>query len=52
MLAETMARVCDSDPVGVDWCVESNEMNVWVDTSSMAMGVALGVNGSIVEDAC
>ena len=52
MLTETMARVCKSDPVMGDLCVDDNKMKVWVDASSMATGVALGVNGSIVKDAC
>ena len=40
------------DPFGGDWCVDVNKMKVWVDASSVATEVALGVNGSIVEDAC
>ena len=48
MLAETMAGVCELDPVGGNWCIDGNKMKVWVDASS----VALGVNGSIIEDAC
>ena len=50
--AETIASVFQSDPVGGDWCVDGNEMKVWVDTSSVATRVALGVNENIVEDAC
>ena len=51
MLTETMARVCESDPVREDWCIDVDEM-VRVDTGFVATGVALGVNGSIIEDAC
>ena len=39
-------------PVEGDWCIDGNEMKVWVDASSVATGVALGVNGSFVENAC
>ncbi len=52
MLTETMARVREADPVVEDWCVDGNEMKDWVDALSMATGVALGVNESIVEDHC
>ena len=52
MLMETTARVWELDPVGEDWCVDSNEMKVWVDASSVATKMAVGVNGSIVEEAC
>ena len=40
------------DPVWSDWCINGNELTVWVDASSLAVGVALENNGSIIEDAC
>lgn len=49
MLMKTVAKM---DPVRGDWCVNGNEMKVWIDASSVATGVLLKVNGSIVEDAC
>lgn len=47
-----MKTVAKMDPVRGDWCVNGNEMKVWIDASSVATGVLLKVNGSIVEDAC
>ena len=38
------------DPVRGDWCV--NELTVWVDANSLAMGIALEDNGSVIEEAC
>lgn len=32
--------------------MDGNKMKVWVDAISLAMGVALETNGSIIEDAC
>lgn len=52
VLVETMTRVHEMDPVGGDWCMDDNEMKVWVDVSSLATGMALETNGSIIEDAC
>ena len=50
MLVETMTRIRKVDPVGEDWCMDGNEMKVRVDVNAMATGVALEVNGGIVED--
>ena len=36
MLAETMTRVCEEDPVGGEWWMDGNEMKVSVDSSSVA----------------
>ncbi|MCH9662250.1 MAG: retroviral-like aspartic protease family protein, partial [Gammaproteobacteria bacterium] len=42
----------DGDPARGQWCVCSNgEAVLWVDASSLAIGVALEVDGNIVEDA-
>lgn len=49
MLMETVAKM---DPVRGDWCVDGSKMKVWIDASSVATGVLLKVNRSIVEDAC
>lgn len=51
MLTETVAKVCEMDPMRGDWCIDGSEMKVWVDISSVATGVALEVNGGIVENA-
>lgn len=49
MIHETVARVCQEDPVKGNWCVSSQEMGVWVDASSLTTEVALKINGDIVE---
>ena len=40
MLTETVTRVTHDDPVQGNWCVDANEFTVWVDASSLALGVA------------
>ena len=51
-LSEVMERVKKCDPVRGRWDVSpSAEAHVWVDASSIAIGVALEVDGSIIEDA-
>ena len=32
--------------------MQGNELNVWVDASSLAIGVLLEKNGAAIEDAC
>ena len=52
LLSEVVERVKKSDPVHGRWDVNSSaEAHIWVDASSIAIGVALEVDGSIVEDA-
>ena len=52
MTAELMDRVRAEDPVSGVWHVPSTQVGkVWCDASSLALGVALEVQGSIVEDA-
>ena len=52
ILAETLTRVQEADPVGGNWCMDGKEITVWVDASSVATGVALETNGTVIEDAC
>ena len=35
-----------------DWYVDSKELNVWVDASSVAIGVALEWRETVLEDTC
>ena len=44
-----VARICEMDPVGGDWCVNDHEMRVWM--SSVTMRVVLEGNGNIIKDA-
>ncbi len=52
MLTETVARVTHDDSVRGNWSVDGNEFTVWVDASSLALGVALAVDEFIIEDTC
>ena len=45
MVKETIARVNQDDPAKGDWCVQGDELNVWVGVSSLVIGAA-------IEDAC
>ncbi|KHJ47423.1 hypothetical protein D918_02283 [Trichuris suis] len=50
LLNEIAARVSREDPVRGRWDVSGNRARVWVDASALAIGAALEVDGSIVED--
>ena len=52
MVKETIARVKQDDRAKGDWCVQGDELNVWVDASSLANGVLLEKNEAAIEDAC
>ena len=42
----------EGDPAKGQWTVNANSpINIWVDASSIALGVALEIDGDIVEDA-
>ena len=50
-LHEISAAAKKSDPVGGKWEVSKQDLGrVWCDASSLATGVCLEINGSIVED--
>ena len=51
MLEEIILRSSQTDPAHGDWCVNSQEVTVWVDASSLATGVAVEYDGVIIEDA-
>ena len=53
MLAEVLEKVQESDPVKGPWMIrnEAKQGRVWCDASSLAVGVALEINGDIVKDA-
>ena len=52
MVSETVCSVQRDDPARGDWCAEGQELNVWVDASSLAIGVALKRYEAVLEDAC
>ena len=39
MIAESVERVTYKDPTWGEWCIKREEMNVWVDASSLVLGV-------------
>ena len=49
-LMEVTDKVRQSDPAGGRWDVRGNEAHLWVDASSVAIGVALEVDGAVIED--
>lgn len=52
MVTETIARVKKNNPARGDWCVLGEEMDMWVDASSLAIGVLLEKDGMAIEDVC
>lgn len=44
----TATRSC----LGGEWYMDTRELDVWVDPSSLAVGVVLYTDGTITEDAC
>ena len=51
MIVEKLIRVHQDDPALGDWCVAEKEINLWVDASSLAMGMILENYGIYQEDA-
>ena len=52
MISETVDSVQQDDPAHGDWCVDGQELNVWVDASSLVIRVALERHETVFEDAC
>ena len=51
MLEDTVRRVKQNDPSKGRWDVAGEEATVWVDASSLALGIVIEVDGHVVEDA-
>ncbi|XP_067943371.1 uncharacterized protein [Watersipora subatra] len=52
LASELFTRVCQEDPVRGPWHMRPNgTVVVWTDASSLGLGVAVEVDGSVVEDA-
>ena len=51
MITEVVARVHQENSVRGKWCVDGPELDVWVDTTSLATGVSLEYDRAVVEDA-
>ena len=52
MMFETIESVQQDDPARGDCCVDSKELNVWVDANSLAIRVALEWHETVLKDAC
>ena len=50
MIAETVTRVHEADPVGGNWYVDGHKKKVWVDVSPVATAVVLKVNENVIKD--
>ena len=50
MLEEIYNRLGEDDPAHGRWDVEGDEADLWVDASSIAIGVVLQVGGMTIED--
>ena len=50
MVTEVLEKVAADDPAKGRWDVQGDELTVWTDASSLALGVAIEVEGEIVED--
>ena len=51
MMEDTVRRVKQNDPAKGRWDVVGEEATVWVDVSSLALGIVIEVDGHVVEDA-
>ena len=51
MMEDSVRRVKQSDPAKGRWDVVGDEATLWVDASSLALGIVIEVEGHVVEDA-
>lgn len=51
MMTEVMERVRQADPARGRWDVTDDKVKVWVDASSLAIGVVVEADGFTIEDA-
>ena len=52
MVSEIEDSVEQDDPARGDWCVDDQELNVWIDARSLTIGVALERHETVLEDTC
>ena len=52
MIAESVERVTHKDPAQREWCINEEEITVWVNTSSLALRALLEKDGAVLEDVC
>ena len=52
MMMETIESVQQDDPARGNWCVDSKELNVLVDASSLAIGATLEWHETVLKDTC
>ena len=51
LLKGVVDKIRKNDPIRGRWCASSDKARVWIDASSMALGVAVEINGAIIKDA-
>ncbi len=51
IMEDTVRRVKQNHPAKGRWDVVGGEATVWVDASSLALGIVIEVDGHVVEDA-
>ena len=52
VMEEVLERATHDDPVWGNWSVSGEELNAWVDASSLATSAVLEKHGDILEDVC
>lgn len=52
LVAEVAERVKAEDPAKGRWAARGDYVTVWADASTLALGVAIEVDGEVVEDGC
>ena len=52
MVEEVLEKVAADDPARGRWDVPGSDVTVWTDASSLALGVAIEVDGEVIEDCC
>ena len=50
MLSEIITKATQTDPSHSDWCVDGQDVTVWVDASLLVTGVVIENGRSIAED--
>ena len=52
MIEELLNKVAADDPAKGRWNVAGSDVTVWTDASSLALGVAIELDGEVMEDGC
>ena len=52
MITDTLPKAQKLGSAWGEWCMDTKELDMWMDANSLAVGVALDAKGAIIEDAC